>query len=157
MVETENCCLQLILSFFFKRKPFLESAPHVQQFWGGARIIRDGHPKNSLYLPPLIWGGRYGTLVCNTSGSYPISEQMIKLAHIKKIFWLLAQNEVQTNFFSFSFFHNTQFRMCVYLEKKTTALTGLAGAPGQFLFTKGHFLTDSAMSGTLLIPKCLIC
>ena len=69
----------------------------------------------------------------------------------------MAQNEVQTNFFSFSFFHNMQFRMCVYLEKKPTALTGLAGAPGQFLFTKGHFLTDSAMSGTPLIPKCLVC
>ena len=48
-------------------------------------------------------------------------------------------------------------KMCVYLEKKTTALTGLAGALANFFLPKVHFLTDSAMSGAPLIPKCLVC
>ena len=43
------------------------------------------------------------------------------------------------------------------LRKKNTALTGLAGALVKFFLQKVHFQTDSAMSGTALIPKCLIC
>ena len=31
----------------------------------------------------------------------------------------------------------------------------ISGSPWPILFTKGHFLTDSAMSGTPLIPQCL--